>query len=526
MSELRKYVRAMYRLIFSVVNVVSHFLFSLTYRQCGEKAPPITDLLLLDSASKIALKIRTKKVKCSDVLESFIARIKQINPVLNCVVAERFAEARQEAKNVDELLKSDTIPDDVLAREKPFLGVPFTTKDCIAVKGMIHTAGLVARKHIIASDDATTVKHLKNAGAIPIALTNISELCMWWESDNNIHGRSRNPYDTNRIVGGSSGGEGCIQAAAGSAFGVGSDIGGSIRMPSFFNGVFGHKPSPFTVSNDGQFPPPSSGDHDSFLGVGPMCRHAEDLLPLMKILSGGKQSQLKLDLQVNINEVDIFYQEDDQGSVAVSPVNKEIKALFGKLVTYFDKAHSRKLTKLELKRFAKSQQMWFAGMKTQSGPTFHDQLSGLNGRISLPWELLKWCFRCSNHTFIALSTALVENAGEAYGSSKHTYLLRERDKLREELLEILGDNGVFIYPTHPTVAPYHNEPIFKPFNFSYTGIINVLGLPATHIPMGLNSEGIPIGLQVVSAPNNDRLCLAIARELEKAFGGWVPPQLE
>lgn len=104
---------------------------------------------------------------------------------------------------------------------------------------MLNTAGLYARKDRRATEDATVVARMREAGAIPFALTNISEVCMWWESNNTLYGRTCNPYDTNRIVGGSSGGEGCIQAAAASPMGLGSDIGGSIRMPAFFNGVFG-----------------------------------------------------------------------------------------------------------------------------------------------------------------------------------------------------------------------------------------------------------------------------------------------
>uniref|UniRef100_A0A6P7FYQ1 Fatty-acid amide hydrolase 2-like n=1 Tax=Diabrotica virgifera virgifera TaxID=50390 RepID=A0A6P7FYQ1_DIAVI len=105
-------------------------------------------------------------------------------------------------------------------------------------------------------------------------------------------------------------------------------------------------------------------------------------------------------------------------------------------------------------------------------------------------------------------------------------VLQERNSLRRELLDLLGDDGVFLYPTHPTAAPYHNEPLVKPFNFSYTAVVNVLGLPATHCPMGLDKQGLPIGVQVVAADGNDRLCLAVAREIEKAFGGWVPPAIK
>ncbi|KAJ8942041.1 hypothetical protein NQ318_002795, partial [Aromia moschata] len=467
------------------------------------------------------------QITSGQVLESFIERIKDANPVLNCVVANRFEEARKEAKAVDDLIKSGTIPEEKLAKEKPFLGVPFTTKDCIPIKDMIHSSGLVKRKDNIAAEDAKVVASLRNAGAIPIALTNVSELCMWWESANNVHGRSKNPYNTSRIVGGSSGGEGCAQAAAMSAFGIGSDIGGSIRMPAFFNGVFGHKPSPGTVPNHGQYPEPVTEEQARFLGLGPMCRRADDLLPLLKVIADGKAvPKLRLDEPVNVKKLRWFYQDTDAGSFFVSTVAPEIRELFSKVAKHLEKAHDVKATKVCLKRFSKSGPMWFANMKSPNGPSFQQQLANLNGAIN-PWvELLKWAVRASEHTFIGIVTCVAENGGVRYGDEKYEYLVRERDELRRELLDLLGDDGVFLYPTHPTAAPYHNEPLIKPFNFSYTAVINVLGLPATHCPMGLDKDGLPIGVQVVAADGNDRLCLAVAREIEKAFGGWVPPEIE
>ena len=88
---------------------------------------------------------------------------------------------------------------------------------------------------------------------------------------------------------------------------------------------------------------------------------------------------------------------------------------------------------------------------------------------------------------------------------------------------MLGEDGVFLYPTHPTPAPYHNEPLIKPFNFSYSAIFNIMGFPATHIPLGLGTEDLPVGIQAVGTCGNDHLTIAMAVELEKAFGGWVPP---
>ncbi|KAJ8977273.1 hypothetical protein NQ317_006801 [Molorchus minor] len=390
---------------------------------------------------------------------------------------------------------------------------------------MIHTSGLVKRKNIIASEDAKAIACLRNAGAIPIALTNVSELCMWWESANNVHGRTSNPYNTNHIVGGSSGGEGCAQASAISAFGIGSDIGGSIRMPAFFNGVFGHKPSPKIVSNHGQYPQPITEEQNRFLGIGPLCRRAEDLLPILKVLTSNPAS-LRLDEKVDVKKLRWFYQESDGGSLIASPVAPEIRELFSKIAQHLDKAYNIKATKVALPRFLESGPMWFANMKSPDGPSFQEQLANLEGSIN-PWlELLKWTVRMSDHTFIGLMTCMIENAGVKYGDEKYQHMVKERNILRRELLDMLGDDGIFLYPTHPTSAPFHNEPLIKPLNFSYTAVINVLGLPATNCPMGLDKTGLPIGIQVVAAEGNDRLCLAVARELEKAFGGWVPPAVE
>ncbi|KAF5270725.1 hypothetical protein FQA39_LY01463 [Lamprigera yunnana] len=467
------------------------------------------------------------QVSSVQILNSCIERIKEINPVLNCVVANRFEEAIKEAQAADDLIRSGAIAEKDLANSKPFLGVPFTTKDCIAVKGMIHTSGLYSRQKIIAEEDADVIARLKNVGGIPIALTNVSELCMWWESANTLHGRTNNPYDTNRIVGGSSGGEGCNQAAAGSMFGIGSDIGGSIRMPAFFNGVFGHKPSKGIVSQKGQYPIPISDIQKGMLGLGPICRRAEDLLPLFKIIVD-KEAVKKLDLnkKVDLAKIKFYYQDTDIHNVMVSPINLEIKNLFKKINLHLRKAHKIETEKVTIDRLRNAVAMWMAGMKPGIGPSFSEQLTNCNGSLNIPLELLKWCCRISKHTFIAILTAVCDKFTPPPEDPKHIYIAQERGALQKELSDLMGDNGVLLFPSHPTSAPYHNEPIIKPLNFIYTGIINVLSFPATHCPMGLDSQGLPIGIQVVANVNNDRLCFAVAEELEKAFGGWVPPIIE
>ncbi|GAB1868875.1 Fatty-acid amide hydrolase 2 [Camponotus japonicus] len=492
----------------------------------AESQPPIKDLTLLHSATTLALKIRNKQLTSEEVISSYIERIKEIQPILNCIVAERFEEALEEARKCDELLKSQDAPSaDLLAKEKPLFGVPFTTKDCIRMANMRQTAGLVIRKNIVADRDAEAIKLMRSAGAIPLALTNVSELAMWWESSNCLFGTTKNPYNTRHIVGGSSGGEGCIQAAAGSPLGIGSDIGGSIRMPAFFNGIFGHKPSKGIVSNDGQYPSAHSDEQDQLLAIGPMCRYAQDITLTLKILANKNVDLLKLDQKVDISQIKIYYMEDDGGQYLISPVDPEIKDAMRRILKYFEKAHKIKATKLSIKKLKKGIALWMANMTAKDDKDFSYELTNRKGHINICWELVKWMLFMSDHTLVALLTVTFEKFGIKYGSEEHSRLMQQSKDLRQEFKDILGEDGVFLYPTHPTAAPMHYEPLIKPFNFSYTAIINVLGLPATACPLGLNKQGLPIGIQVVAGLHQDRLTLAVAEELERGFGGWVPPAI-
>ena len=183
---------------------------------------PIHSYLRLP-ATALAAKIRQLEIGVEELLQIFIDRIIAVNASINAVVADRFSEALQEAKKMDEMLREmDQEERDSLESAMPFWGVPFTAKEAFAVAGLPNSGGLVARKDHIAQEDAVVVRRLRQAGAIPLALSNCSELCMWWESANRVYGRTCNPYDISKIVGGSSGGEGAIIGAAGSVFGVGS----------------------------------------------------------------------------------------------------------------------------------------------------------------------------------------------------------------------------------------------------------------------------------------------------------------
>ncbi|KAF4795339.1 Fatty-acid amide hydrolase 2 [Turdus rufiventris] len=431
------------------------------------------------------------KVTCIEVVEAYVERIKEVNPLINAVVKDRFEEALQEARQVDKLL-SEGPGDDCLEEKFPLLGVPITVKEAFSLYGMPNTSGLVNRRNVTATSDATVVSRLKQAGAIPLGVTNCSELCMWYESSNRVYGRTNNPYDLQRIVGGSSGGEGSVLAAACSVIGVGSDIGGSIRMPAFFNGVFGHKPTTGVVPNDGQFPN-AVGVRSSFLCTGPMCRYAEDLELVLRVMAGPGVSKLKLNEKVSLEKIKFHCMDHDGGSIFVSPVDKEILQAQKKVVEHLESDLGVQVQRVAIHKMKYSFQIWSAMMSSKDSEGQVCQTLGLTEKL------------------VNLNLS---------GKAK---LVSMGKSLQEEMEALLGPDGVLLYPSHPTIAPKHHSPICMPFNFAYTAIFNVLGLPVTQCPLGLGSEGLPLGIQLVAAAYNDHLTLAVAQYLEKAFGGWVLP---
>ena len=166
--------------------------------------------------------------------------------------------------------------------------------------------------------------------------------------------------------------------------------------------------------------------------------------------------------------------------------------------------------------------MWAAKMTTSGGTPFCVYMANEKGSVNPMKELFKWMFGMSNHTLPAIGLGLGEKLEFLLGDINEKSL-QGFEKLEREMEDLLGDNGVLLYPTHPKLAPYHNEPLLYPFNFGYTGIFNALGLPVTQVPLGLSREGLPMGVQVVSAMNNDHLTMALAAVLSTDVAGWVNP---
>ncbi|XP_034712452.1 fatty-acid amide hydrolase 2-B [Etheostoma cragini] len=490
----------------------------------GKKLPPISNPLLFVSATQLAKKIRRKEVSSVEVVRAYIDRIQEVNPFVNAVTKDRFDAALQEATQVDKLIEEETGGEEVLEDRLPLLGVPLSVKESFALQGMPYTSGVVSRRGVVATVDAPPVALLKRAGAIPMGVTNTSELCMWLESHNHLHGITNNPYDLERIPGGSSGGEGSILGAAGAVIGIGSDIGGSIRMPCFFNGIFGHKPTPGVVSCENQYPP-STGRHKEYVSSGPMCRYAEDLLPMLKIMAGPKAHMFSLDTKVDLKKLRFFTISHDGGSLLTYPVSKELMDIQRKVVERLEADLGVQVQEVRFPELRYSFQIWntYMGLPDKEGkpPQAFAELMGEPGRPVWPlWELLKWMMGKSEHTMAAIGLSLVEMTNV---SKPSPFIIQQKEKLQKALDELLGADGVFLYPSHPRVAPKHHHPLFRPFDFAYTGIINILGLPVTQCPLGLGEEGLPLGLQVVAGKLQDRLTLEMALYLEKTFGGWREP---
>ncbi|XP_058052546.1 fatty-acid amide hydrolase 2 [Ahaetulla prasina] len=495
-------------------------------RPARRTVPPPGQPLLLLSAGELARRIRRRELKCIDLLEAYIERIKQVNPLINAIVKDRFEAALQEAKVVDQLLSDGQEDEESLQKKFPLLGVPVTVKEAFALYGMPNSSGLVNRRNLISTTDAIVVSRLKQAGAIPLGVTNCSELCMWFESSNRVYGRSNNPYNLDCIVGGSSGGEGSILAAAGSVMGIGSDIGGSIRMPAFFNGIFGHKPTTGVVPNDGQFPD-AVGNRTNFLCTGPMCRYAEDMELLLRVMAGSNISKLKLDDPVSLQNIKFYSMEHDGGSIFLLPVDKEILQAHRKIVAHLETDLGVKVENVSIRKMKYSFQIWSVMMSSKSSnkqenQTFIDLLGDHGKPVWPSWELVKWMMRLSSHTLPAIALGITENFTK-YNSKAKAKVASMAQSLQAEMVELLGENGIFLYPSHPVLAPKHHAPLGMPFNFAYTAIFNILGLPVTQCPLGLSKDGLPLGIQVVAGPHKDHLTLAVAQYLEKAFGGWVPP---
>ncbi|KAF4523010.1 hypothetical protein B566_EDAN007440 [Ephemera danica] len=462
----------------SLVRFLSGPIFWLCNLKPTPPCPPITEPLLLLSGCEIARRIRNGQLKSRTMVAAYARRIIEVNPALNCVTEARVPAALEEADAVDALIAAGTKTPEQIEQDTPFLGVPFTAKESCSAKGMSYVVGSLQRKGRRADRDGGSVAYMRAAGAILLGVTSVPELCLSWETNNKVGGATSNPYDTRRTSGGSSGGEAALIGSAGSVIGLGSDVAGSIRIPALYNGIYGHKPTPGVIPITGHYP---YVDEDpnflNYLVIGPMARYAEDLRPMMRVLSGDHAALLRLDEKVDFTKLKVYYMEDAGHSLTVLPVEQSIKKAIRRSAAALHKEH---------------------GLYIE------------HHNMNLYSEFLKSLFGVSKLAFSTLAFYFLRRMNAFIPRRKFTHYLEKNTALSRKLELFLGEDAVLFYPTYPTPAGYHNQIYVRTSGVLYAMAINTLGLPSTHVP-------------VIAGPNQDRLCIAVAEELQRIMGGWIPP---
>jgi len=483
--------------------------------------------LLRLSAIEMNKKILAKEVSPTEALEAHIARIEEVNPALNALAEDDFARARKVAHQQSEQLVKDP------SLRPPLFGVPFTAKEMFAVEGLKRTGGCIHYRNETMTWDATVVARMKNAGAILLGTTNMPELGFWFECDNRVYGRTNNPYDLSRTCGGSSGGEGALIGAGATPLGLGSDIGGSIRMPASFCGVFGHKPSRFLLPLTGHFPFSREefktalvGKKYPYTSMGPMTRKAADLSLMLKILMGSDGIDQET-LRAPSLPASTESWKGRKVLLCPAPVIAKARATEPELTAVVKKCGAffadlgAEVQELPSRFFEHSTELWFAALKQTRSRYLYETLKGPRKPLAIAKEILKIALGQGNYTL----PNLVVSLAELY--ERPPLDLREEmqalAQMQKDLETHLGPEGLLLLPPHPRVAPRHQAPLWSPFDFIYTAIFTTLGFPATSIPMGLNSDGLPLGVQVVAPYLRDDLALSCAELLEAAFGGWQAP---
>lgn len=460
------------------------------------------------STTEIARMLQNNEVTSVQLVNLYIAQNKKVNPNLNAMSYNCFSEALKQAEKCDQ----ERTPD------KPFLyGIPFISKECYEMPDKPFTCGILARKNIKGINTCEVLQKLIDQGGIVLCAGNLSEGAMWMESDNPVYGRTNNPYDLTRTAGGSSGGTGALISSACGAFGLTSDVGGSTRIPAFYNGYFGLKPTGGLVSNKNCFPK-SEGKIDYYCQLGPSCRFSEDLYPLVKLMVKENNS-IQNPNKVDIKNLRVIYLDNSFDSFLISKRTPELKQGELKVLETFEKHGCQ----IEIKRYtdlSKGFFYWSAGMSSSNQTPFCKLIE------IKPWsELFKWFFGKSNHTLPAIGLCILEqftNLTSCFNRSQ----IAAGEKLKQKIKKDLDSSTIIICPSLPEPAPPHKHlwKKLKILDCTFTCIFNFLEFPALQVPLGLNKEGLPLGVQIVADHHNDHLCIAAAEFLEsKGIAKHVSP---
>lgn len=459
--------------------------------------------LIYASATAVAKAIRTKEVSSEEVVKAYVQRIKDVNPQLNAVVRLDAEGALVEARRSDEELAKGDL-------RGPLHGVPMTIKDALDTAGVISSGGTQGRSSFVPEQDATVVARLRAAGAILLGKTNTPELTLDFETVNLVYGRTNNPYDVSRTCGGSSGGAAAIIAAGGTPFDIGSDTGGSIRLPSHVCGTAGIRPTSGRVPRTGHILPPAGLDQ-SLTQIGPMARYVEDLITILPIIAGvdwRDPAIVPMPLadpnQVNLTDLRAAFYTDN-GIVTPTP---EIMAAVEAAASALEKAGAT-VEEARPPGMEKAMDL-LLGCQLGDGGAGFKRLLDLYGTTE-------------PHPGIANLLAMAQESKMT--SDTLSGLVFQIDQFRSEMLSFMQAYDAVVCPVLPFPAPPHGASSIQLPVFAYTATYNLTGWPAAVVRVGTSPEGLPIGAQVVARPWREDVALAAVKHLEELFGGWQRPPM-
>ncbi|MCP4874237.1 MAG: amidase [Gammaproteobacteria bacterium] len=455
------------------------------------------------SASRIAKEIRAARLSSRAMVEACLERIDQVNPKINAVVQLVAERARSEADELDRLAADGTF-------KGPLHGVPITIKDSLDSEGVISTGGTLGRKDFMPSQDAPVVARLRAAGAVLLGKTNTPELTFSGETNNLIYGRSCNPYDLERSPGGSSGGSAAIIASGGSALELGSDTGGSIREPAHLCGIAGIKPTSGRTPRSGHIVP-YGGVLDSLTQIGPMARYVEDLglaLPLICGPDGRDPSVVPVPMgdpqALDPLQLRIAWFSDNG---IVTPVDD-----IQRVVVASAKALRGAGFKLEQKLLPETRELvtLTTEFREATNAGFIQRLLQRYG-TEQPGEELR---------------GYLTEQGLANANHLDPALVEAIDDARSRALGFFKDYDAILCPASFAIARPHKASHGDSFNdWGYIQIHNLLGWPGVSVRAGSSTEGLPVGVQVVTAPWREDIALALAQQIENLMGGYQKPPL-
>jgi amidase len=450
------------------------------------------------SAAQMAGAIRAREVSSAAVVGACLERIAAVNPKLNAVVQTTGEAALRRAGEADTALARGEL-------WGPLHGVPMTIKDAFETAGVVTTAGTKGLESYVPERDATVVARLRAAGAILLGKTNVPELVLRFATDNHVYGRTNNPYDPARTPAGSSGGAAAIVAACGSPFDIGSDAGGSIRIPAHFCGIAGLKPTAGRVPRTGHIPFFELGAAEAYAQVGPLARRVEDLALILPVIAGPDgvdpdivPAPLGDPASVDVGSLRVAYYTE----MGLEPApTAETSAAVRSAAAALAEAGAA-VTETSPPGVSTAPRLWRDIFVADGGAGVQSLLAKLGTKQMHP--SLEWT-----------------QQGEDLPVSEYSRLLTRWMELRRDGLAFLENHDAILCPVNATPATLHEEPM--PFRYAY--LYNLLGWPVAVVRCATSPEGLPIGVQIAAHPWREDVALAIARFLEERFGGWREPAI-